>query len=273
VKVNPDISGAGTTDYSTFQCSHIELTDTGRPYIRDNCYTGGIDMHAATGWVVWRNRIEGFWCNDGLSEHGIHFWRGCVDTIVEENVVLDCARGIGFGLGSSMSDGHIGGIIRNNFVAANDSGLFASPDGFDTGIGLESASGTEVYHNTVVSTQAPVSSSIEWRWPNTVVEIANNLVSHDLVPRDGATATLTTNIDSAPLAWFADPATGDLHLVADGSAPVGAATPLAPGLCDGDIDGQARDFEPDVGADEFGQCLFADGFESGDTTMWTNVVP
>ncbi len=73
VKVNP--VEAGTVNDSTLQCSHLELTAEGRPHIRNNCYTGGLDVHAATGWVVRRNLIEGFWCDDGLSEHGIHMWR------------------------------------------------------------------------------------------------------------------------------------------------------------------------------------------------------
>ena len=43
IKINPDDSGLGVANESTIKCSHIELTDTGRSHIRDNCYTGGID--------------------------------------------------------------------------------------------------------------------------------------------------------------------------------------------------------------------------------------
>ncbi len=196
---------------STLECSHLELTDIGRLFIRNNCYTGGLDAHAATGWVVRRNLIEGFWCDTGLSEHGIHMWRLCQDTLVEENLVIDCARGIGFGLGSG-SDGHIGGIIRNNFVAAGDAGLFASPSGFDSGIALWGAEGAQAYHNTVASTQPPKASSIEWRYISTSVTLANNLVSDRIWDR-GGTSHLATNTEYAPLNLFADVAGGDLHLV------------------------------------------------------------
>ena len=188
VKVNP--VGAGTVDNSTLQCSHLELTDVGRPFIRNNCYTGGLDAHAATGWLVRRNLIEGFWCSTGLSEHGIHMWRQCVDTVVEENLIIDCARGIGFGLGPG-ADGHTGGVIRNNFVAAGDSGLFDSPDGFDSGIGLWGANDAEVYHNTVASTQAPRASSMEWRFISTSVTLVNNLVTDRIWDRGGI-ANLST---------------------------------------------------------------------------------
>ena len=264
IKVNP--VGVGTVDDSILQCSHIELTDAGRPHIRNSCYTGGLDAHGATGWLVRRNRIEGFWCSDGLSEHGIHMWRQCADTVVEENVVLDCARGIGFGLGPG-ADGHTGGIIRNNFVAAADPDLFASPDGFDSGIGLWGADAVEVVHNTVASTQPPSASSIEWRYITTVVTIANNLVTDRIWDRGGP-AVLSTNIEYAATGLFIDVAAADLHLVDPGSAPVGSATALSAGLCDRDFDGQARDAAPDIGADELGQPIFADGFENGDTGAW-----
>lgn len=280
IKINP--IGDGYADDGTIECCSIELTDAGRAEIRDNCYTGGVDGHQAWGWVVRRNRIAGFWCDDGLSEHGVHFWNASRDTLVEQNVIADCARGIGFGLGANGTSrsypddpypgvgylGHIDGIARNNFVAAADPRLFATPDGFDTGVGLEQARGARVVHNTVASTAAPRSSSIEWRFENTLAEIANNLASDRLLPRDGAAADLAGNIDFCPLAWLADVAAGDLHLTAAAAAAVDAGAPLTAGLADFDIDGEARDALPDVGADEVGGRIFADGFESGDLSAW-----
>jgi len=264
IKVNP--VGAGTVDNSTLECSYLELTDVGRPFIRNNCYTGGLDAHAATGWVVRRNRIEGFWCDTGLSEHGIHMWRLCQDTLVEENLIIDCARGIGFGLGPG-NDGHIDGIIRNNFVAAGDPDLFASPTGFDSGISLWGAEGARAYHNTVASTQSPSASSIEWRFISTSVTLANNLVTDRIWDR-GGTSNLAGNTEYAPLNLFADVAGGDLHLTDPESGPVDAGTPLSPGFADNDFDSLLRDAAPDIGADEIGQPLFTDGFETGDLAGW-----
>ncbi len=279
IKINPWEDGY--VDDGTIECGAVELTDAGRAEIRDSCYTGGIDAHQAWGWTIRRNYIAGFWCDTGLSEHGIHFWKTSRDTVVEENIVVDCARGIGFGLGSSGTAriypddpypgvgymGHIDGVIRNNFIAAGDSRLFDSPDGFDTGIGLEQARGAVVAHNTVAATDSPLSSSIEWRFGNTIAEVYNNLTSDRLLPRDGAAATLDGNLDYCPLSWFADVAGGDLHLAATAGA-IDAGTPLAAGLADSDIDLQIRDPRPDVGADERLDPIFADGFESGDTSAW-----
>jgi len=273
VKINPDGSGAGTAHGGVVRCSEIVLTDAGRSQVRDDCYTGGIDAHAAASWHLHDLRIEGFWCPEGLSEHGVHFWRASADTLVERVAVLDCARGIGFGLGSSSADGHSGGIIRNCTVAAADPLLDASEYGFDTGVGLESAPGAAVLHVTVASAFAPRSSSVEWRWPSTSVEIANVLATDRLLPRDGATAILAGNLDHVPVSWFRSVASGDLHLVAGAGAAVDAGVALAPGRCDRDIDREPRDAAPDVGADEAVDAVFSDGFESADLTAWSDSVP
>jgi hypothetical protein len=267
IKVNPAEDGY-YPDNGVIACSTIELADAGRPYIRDDCYTGGIDMHQARDWVVRDNLIEGFWCSSGLSEHGIHFWRGCRDPIVERNVLRNNARGIGFGLATdgtarTYADNpcpaasgyidHYGGIIRNNFIFANRAELFASADGFDSGISLWNACEVETYHNSVVSTQAPF-SSIEWRFPNTSVALVNNLVSHNLRERDSATATQTGNLTDAPLILFVDGAGGDLHLLPGAAAAIDQGAVLTAGLCDDDIDGDSRPIGSarDIGADEYG---------------------
>ncbi len=140
IKINP-VAGGYYTDDGVIACSHIELTADGRDEIRNNCYTGGVDAHQSRGWVIRDNLIEGFWCPSGLSEHGIHLWTGSRDTVVERNLLRDNARGIGFGLVTSGSGrtypddpcpsaeggyvDHYGGVIRNNFVSAQDSGLFS----------------------------------------------------------------------------------------------------------------------------------------------------
>jgi hypothetical protein len=271
VKINP-YTGENALyfpDNGIIACSHIELTDAGRPHIRNNCYTGGVDAHQARDWIIRDNLIEGFWCDSGLSEHGIHLWRSCRDTLVERNELRDNGRGIGFGLATS-GDGirtypddpcpgagggyvdHYGGIIRNNFVFASDGGLFASDYGFDCGICLWQACGAQVLHNTVVSTQAPF-SSIEWRFDYTDVDIINNLVSHNLMDRGGA-ASRDGNLEAQPLSLFVDGANGDLHLAESADAAIDHGVLLSVGLCDDDFDGDARPIgpAPDVGADEYG---------------------
>ena len=264
IKINPTATGF-YPDEGVIACSHIALTDTGRPHIRNNCYTGGIDAHQAKDWVIRDNVIEGFWCESGLSEHGIHLWRGSRGTLVERNTLNNNARGIGFGLATSGAArtypdtpcpeaasayvDHYDGIIRNNFVFANETPLFASDYGFDCGICLWQACGAKVLNNTVASTDAPF-SSVEWRFDNTRVEIRNNIVSHNLRDRGGS-AILENNIVQAPLAMFADGSNGDLHLLPSAADAIDQASILAE-VTD-DIDGELRPAgaAPDIGADEF----------------------
>jgi hypothetical protein len=268
VKINP-VAGGYYPDDGVIACSRIELTDTGRPHVWDingSCYTGGIDAHQARGWIVRDNLIGGFWCEDGLAEHGVHFWRGSRDTLIERNRLVDNARGVGFGLdeagvGRSYPDNpcpsagggyvdHYGGIIRNNFVFASREELFGSEFGFDCGLCLWQACGAHVLHNTVVSTRDPF-SSVEWRFDHTDVDIVNNLVSYRLLDRGGS-ARLSGNLEYQPLSLFVDGPGGDLHLRATAVQAIDQGVSTVLPLCDEDIDGDRRPIglAPDVGADE-----------------------
>jgi len=268
IKVNPNDDGF-YVDNGEVACSHIELTSAGRPHVQPDpggCYTGGFDGHQAWGWVLRDNTIEGFWCSTGLAEHAIHCWRGCRDTLVERNRLINNARGVGFGLSNSgdartYSDnpcpaagggyvGHYDGIVRNNFVFANDPGLLSSPDGFDCGICFWSACGAQAVHNTIMSTGNNF-SSIEWRFStSTGVQILNNIASHPLRERDGASGTQDGNLESAGLSLFVDGQNGDLHLASGATSAIDQGASIPAGLCDEDIDGDARDSNPDIGADE-----------------------
>jgi hypothetical protein len=268
IKINPGTAGRYTDD-GVVACSRLEMTDEGRPNIdptATGCYTGGIDAHQSRGWVVRDNEIEGFWCASGLSEHAVHFWRGCRDTLVERNVMRNNARGVGFGMatsgdartytdrpcaeaGSGYVD-HYGGIVRNNFIFAGRTELFASADGFDCGVCLWSACGARVVHNSVISTGANF-SSIEWRFATSMsVEVANNIYSHALNERDGAAANQAGNVRIGVLDVFVDGPGGDLHLVDTASALIDQGAVLTGDVCPDDIDGELRDATPDVGADE-----------------------
>src|SRR5262245_12063411 len=100
IKINANRAQTLFVDDGPVACSRIELTDDGRAHVQ-GCYTGGIDAHRARGFRIYDNTIIGFWCQSGLSEHGIHLWTGSRDTLIERNIILDCARGIGLGLGDA----------------------------------------------------------------------------------------------------------------------------------------------------------------------------
>jgi hypothetical protein len=270
IKINP-VPGGYYTDNGVIACSRIELTDAGRSEvwnINGSCYTGGIDAHQSRGWIIRDNIIEGFWCSSGLSEHGIHLWRGCRDTVVERNLLRNNARGIGFGLATTgpgrtypdtpcpTAAGYVddyGGIIRNNFVSASDAGLFASEYGFDCGICLWNSCDAQALHNTVYTTDLNHTfSSIEWRFSNTRADVINNLVNHTLRERDGATATQSGNLTNAQASWFVNATSGDLHLASTATPAIDQVT--APTGVTDDYDGDSRPLgsASDVGADEYG---------------------
>lgn len=271
IKVNPDSDSQGFyTDNGVIACSHIELSSAGRAQvwaINGSCYTGGIDMHQSRGWVIRDNHIEGFWCSSGLSEHAIHMWRGCRDTVIERNQLDDNARGVGLGMatggtGRTYSDnpcptatGYVddfGGIVRNNFISANDPGLLALLNGFDNGISFWNACNAQALHNTIYTANpAATFSAIEWRYSNTRATITNNLANDTLRQRDGAVAVVSGNIENAAANWFVNSSTGNLHLLGSASAVIDKVT--APGAVPTDFDHEARPIgaASDVGADEY----------------------
>ena len=209
-------------------------------------YIGGIDVHNARNWIVRNNTFRGIRSPGGsIAEHAIHFWSDSRETLVEKNTIIDCDRGIGFGLGDR---GHVNGIIRNNMIFhRNTSGDFA-----DVGIALESAPGAQVYNNTIIQEHSYL-NAIEYRFSSTSnVLIANNLTNRLIRQRDGASANVTHNIENADSDWFANPANGDLHLTSAVSAVIAQGTSIT-GLID-DFDGQSRPAgsNPDIGADQYG---------------------
>lgn len=260
LKINPGTSD-GWIDEGTIECSSFTLTDEGRPHVSrtgGGCYTGGIDAHAARGWIVRHNTFTGIYCaGEGLAEHAIHFWRSSRDTLVENNLVVDCARGIGFGLDDAMERraypddpypgvrpiAHFDGVIRNNVI-------FARIPYYDTGIELHYARGARVIHNTVVSTEEATGffSSIDYRFPTTEVLLANNLTRR-ITERDGGNATRMANLENAPLDLFVDALGLDFHLAEGAAAAIDRGVVLDDaGL---DMDGEPRDDgAPDLGADE-----------------------
>ncbi len=247
IKINPDADRTHFVNNGRITGCLLELSDAGRAKVLErngSCYTGGVDAHQAEGWVVEDNEIQGFWCSSSLAEHGIHFWSDSADTLVQRNLIIDCDRGIGFGLGSS---GHSGGIIRNNMIYhGEDHGVS------DVGIGLESAEDAQVYNNTVYHEHA-YPNAIEYRFTaSSNLTIVNNLTNRAITSRNGGTATLiSNNVTSATADWFIDASSGDLHLRAERDGVTDAALAVT-GLID-DYDGQVRPSETgmDIGADEY----------------------
>ena len=201
-------------------------------------YIGGIDAHHATNWTVRYNTFQAIRSPDGnLAEHAIHFWSFSEQTSVHHNQIIDCDRGIGFGLGTS---GHIGGSIINNMVHTTR----------DIGIGLETADHVEVLNNTVFTEN--YFNSIEYRFLETTGgSIKNNLTNMAIASRNGGSADVETNVEYAEAFWFSDATGGDLHLSGSRPEVVDQAMTLIQVSEDFDCENRPQGSNPDIGADEF----------------------
>jgi hypothetical protein len=224
-------------------------------------YMGGIDVHRGSGWTVRDNLFRDIRSPGGsISEHAVHFWNDSRDTAVERNRIVNCDRGIGFGLGTSN---HTGGIIRNNTIVHDGTLLPDGSPGFDdVGIGLESAPGARVVNNTILFSHAY--NAIEYRFAATTdVQIANNLANRPIQLRNGASATLAANITNASDDWFVDAQAGDLHLAYRVPDVVDQGIAVDDLADDMDRETRPMGMGIDIGADEYADCR-ADGDGDGD---------
>lgn len=251
-----DADPEGATDGIIEQCL-FEFTG-GWAY---QYYTGGIDIHKGVRWTVRDNLFRNLRVpagRPGMAEHAIHFWKRCPtrpqDIVVERNRIVNCDRGIGFGL-VDAAGGHQGGasVIRNNLVFNDGTGPAT-----DVGIGLEHASGVRVDHNTVVirGYWAP----IEYRFAGSSnLVFRNNLVNLPIRRRDGAPeAAATINLERIEAGWFRGLEEGDLRLTAGAGPAIDAAQPL-PEVRD-DAYGAPR---PLGAAPDLGACEYRDAAGSG----------
>lgn len=213
-------------------------------------YIGGIDAHGSKNWIVRGNVFRSIISpSNSVAEFAIHFWDQSENNLVERNQIINCDRGIGFGLEGGR--GNTGGVIRNNMIyhAAN-SGAFA-----DVGIALAESPDTQVYNNTVYMENS-FPWAIEYRFSQTQgVLIANNLTNRPIQARDGASGILNNNVANATSGWFKTASSGDLHLVTQVPSVVDMGRSIT-GLTT-DYDGQARPTGSgiDIGADEFAAMI------------------
>ncbi|MFN3202041.1 MAG: hypothetical protein ACE366_26785 [Bradymonadia bacterium] len=263
IKGNPNPGRTAWPDDTEVACSVFMLTDDGRPNVStavNGCYTGGIDVHGGRDWHVHHNYFGGIYCKNGsLAEHAVHFWRGARDTLVEQNIIVNGARGIGFGLASTGETrpyndnpcpganggyvGHHGGIIRGNII-------YAEHAYYDAGISLEQACGVEVLHNTVFETSDASNgfSSIEYRYDNTDALIQNN-ITRLIRQRNNGSATTLNNIQDAKSSLFVRPDARKLGFQLRASATSAVNQGAATANAGVDLEGNARNNgNPDIGA-------------------------
>ncbi len=229
------------SDNGTVECSLFEYTDDFGPQY----YIGGIDVHQGANWTVRNNEFRNIRSPESsIAEHAIHFWSDSKNPLIEQNLIINCDRGIGLGLGQGR--GCSGGEISNNMIYSDGQGAHN-----DVGIGLEDADNIEIYHNTIYF-DSSYPNAIEYRYSGSNgITIINNLTNKAITSRDGGSATVADNVTSAEEAWFTDVATGDLHLASAVTGVVDAGQDLSVVTTDYDCESRTLDAGADIGADEY----------------------
>lgn len=248
---NPTVLPRLYSDGGVVECSLFEYTDRAR-----SDYTNAVDVLAGADWVIRDNVLRNIRAPVGqLAGPAILMWRNSLNTVVERNQFIECDRAIALGLsvpdanarGGNTTYDHQGGVVRNNFIyrAAGSNG--------DVGITVNYAANYAIHHNTVILNDT-FPWTIEYRFSVSSGALAYNLTDGSIQGRDSAQGTQTGNLTNAALAWFANPAAGDLHLTALAAPALDQAAALA--AVSDDYDGHTRATPRDVGADEFGSLSF-----------------
>jgi hypothetical protein len=164
-------------------------------------YIGGVDGHQTKDWIISGNVFKGITSPESqIAEHAIHFWSNSENTIVENNIIINCQRGIGYGMYTTR--GHVGGLIRNNILYHDGVKLHGGTFAHDVGIGVDACPDIQIYNNTVYQ-KGTYSNSIELRYDiSTNGKIYNNLCNGAIDLRDSSSADVRNNINNADSSWF-----------------------------------------------------------------------
>jgi hypothetical protein len=242
IKSNPDGAGGGVNN-GIVEYSVIEYMTTAK-----DDYTNGVDVHTGANWIIRHNLFRNIVAPSGrLAGPAVLMWNRSSNTITEGNSFVNCARGIAYGLQEISGFDHTGGIIRNNFFYR------ASGQPGDVAIGVADSPHTQIVNNTVY-TSGTYRTPIEFRFAETTdTLVANNITDGVISARDGATATLRTNIENASTGLFVNLAAGDLHLAATATSAIDRGTTVSSVTDDWDGQPRPQGAAYDIGGDEVGR--------------------
>jgi hypothetical protein len=265
-QISAERPGPPFVDEGELACTRSTIANNFR-VTQNPCMLGGIRVNAGRDWHVHDNRFTGHWCLPGTPPEAsttnpvVQLTGGSRDSLVERNVMVEVHRGVAFGSdGVGVEErayadnpctpgkywGHIGGTIRNNAIWIGEAETGEEADSLVT---VWHGCDVDILHNTVINL-VTVYSSIEFRYEDTTVSVANNLVTDRLYAREGGVGQLLGNLEYAPVDLIVDPLTPDLHLRDTATDAIDRGLPLTTMPVDDDVDGQPRDALPDIGADE-----------------------
>jgi len=219
-------------------------------------YFNGISAHAARNWTIRGNLFKNLHNPDTaayLWNPAVLFWNHSANTVTEQNMFLNVDRAVAYGLQNTTTFfDHAGGVIRNNFVCLRPGLMSATRTASSDGSLIAwNSPGTQIDHNSVLLNGNEFYAA-EFRFASSTNATArNNLSDAPVHLRDSAVAVLSSNLVTAAPGMFANPGTGDLHLLASATNAIDRAATLTTVTNDFDGDARPRGARSDIGADEF----------------------
>ena len=211
--------------------------------IANGNYVAGIDVMYAADWVISDNVFVGIQGRTYEGRGAIFLWFDSRDCVIERNIIIDCDVGLQLGnphRADGVQDHCARCVARNNFITR-------APE---AGIVTVYTRDCKILHNTIHDPQSRMSRLIRTVFINEGLVIANNLISGPGMRNESdSRIEFVGNLVKDMTDALADPAHGNLHLTRAPAEAVDKAA-IVPGVTS-DIDGQPRDENPDIGADEW----------------------
>ncbi|MHC4543632.1 MAG: GDSL-type esterase/lipase family protein [Planctomycetota bacterium] len=217
------------------------LSDDPRDIANGN-YIGGIDVMYARNWVISDNVFVGIRGRTREGRGAVFMWFDSQDCIVERNIIIDCDAGICLG-NPHRADGikiHCWRcVVRNNFITRATEG----------GIVPVYTQDCKILNNTIHEPDSRLGRLIRIVFDNDGLLVANNLLSGPKIRNESDSKIMfVSNLEKELSAAFVNPLQGNLHLKTSAVDAINKAETLSD--VTRDIDGEAREDKPDIGADE-----------------------
>ncbi|MBN1501300.1 MAG: hypothetical protein JW982_14165 [Spirochaetes bacterium] len=218
---------SGVVEFSLF-----EYTDN----FKSRSSVTGIDVQRGQNWKIRDNIFKNIKAYNAEKSPGlICLYNHADGTIIKNNRILNCQKGITLGMDGSP---HYNGILVNNTIHVT----------LSAGISLSEAVNTKVYNNTVFIDGNDI-HSIECGFNCDSSRIINNLTNSSILTDDENVIFLTSNFEHADNSYFKNIKTGDFHLRSKAKGAINSGMILAEVV--EDADSQIRQGSVyDIGSDE-----------------------
>ncbi len=217
------------------------LSDDPRDIAGGN-YIGGIDVMYAKNWVISDNVFVNIRGRTREGRGAIFMWFDSQDCVIERNIIIDCDAGICLG-NPHRADGikiHCRRcVVRNNFITRATEG----------GIVPVYTQDCKILNNTIHEPDSRLGRLIRIVFDNDGLLVANNLLSGPKIRNESdSDIRFINNLEKDLTSVFVNPSQGNLHLTARALDAINKGETLS--YVTGDIDGEACEDKPDIGADE-----------------------